>query len=126
MVREPIIFQIFRGPSANVRNLSAVPVATRTVLEPDQRLGPRSANAKRGGAIFGEGESRSLSASYSCDLRSIGPSTIGSSHAGLRSVEPKGHRISDLLGACVLLGPLNLCMAGHGVKLGWRDQLLRI
>jgi hypothetical protein len=40
MVREPIILQVFRVPSANVRNFSAVPVATRTVLEPDQRLGP--------------------------------------------------------------------------------------
>jgi len=40
MVREPIILQIFRGPSANVRNLSAV---------------PRSTNAERGGAISREG-----------------------------------------------------------------------
>jgi hypothetical protein len=76
-----------------VRNLSAIPVATRTVLEPDQRLGPRSANAERGGAISGEGENRSLSASYSYDLRSIGLSTIGSPHAGLRSEGPKDRRL---------------------------------
>jgi hypothetical protein len=44
---------IFRGPSANRRNFSAVALAARTVLEPDQ-WEVRSANVQRGGTISRE------------------------------------------------------------------------